>query len=218
MDDGGTREAVTDIHDFNVLDVIKKGSLGKKPEILPVFKSHFFVLQPHHLTFYSGPSEKGLRGEIILDSQCRVESLPDSMSKSPLKKTPGGKNRCRLQLFANEKVYEFQVADHRTRLQWLSAFRTAITHASEPVRYQRSCSEKRKIARQEEKEREDEEMMNQTDSLDQTKLTLEQEKQMRVHAEVQAATLQKQRAIDEKMMKEMEKIREQLEKLLEEER
>ena len=42
--------------------------------------------------------------------------------------------------------------------------------------------------------------------------------QARVNAEVQAATLQRQRAIEEKKMKEMEKIREQLEKLLEEER
>ena len=42
--------------------------------------------------------------------------------------------------------------------------------------------------------------------------------QARVNAEVQAATLQRQRAIEEKKMKEMEKIREQLERLLEEER
>merc|ERR1712242_35781 len=49
-------------------------------------------------------------------------------------------------------------------------------------------------------------------------LQLEQEKQARVHAEVQAQTLQRQRVIEEKKMREMEKIREQLEKLLEEER
>ena len=42
--------------------------------------------------------------------------------------------------------------------------------------------------------------------------------QARVNAEVQAQTLQRQRAIEEKKMREMEKIREQLEKLLEEER
>ena len=42
--------------------------------------------------------------------------------------------------------------------------------------------------------------------------------QARVHAEVQAQTLQRQRVIEEKKMREMEKIREQLEKLLDEER
>jgi len=56
------------------------------------------------------------------------------------------------------------------------------------------------------------------DTLNDTQLQLEQEKQARVHAEVQAQTLQRQRVIEEKKMREMEKIREQLEKLLDEER
>merc|ERR1719167_553842 len=78
--------------------------------------------------------------------------------------------------------------------------------------------DKRRIARQEEKEdKEDEDIINNSE-LDQTKTQLEQEKLARVNAEVQAATLQRQRAIEEKKMKEMEKIRGQLEKLLEEER
>lgn len=180
VDEGGMREAVTDIHDYYVLDVVKKGYLGKKMDILPAFKSYYFVLQPHQLVFFAGSSEKDKRGEIMLDGQCRIESLPDNNSKSPLKKAPGGKSHSRFQLFANEKVYEFQATDHRTRLQWISAFRTAIEHAGEDVRYQRSILEKRKIARQEEKEREDEEMMNHTDSLDDTKQQLEQEKQVRM--------------------------------------
>ena len=39
-----------------------------------------------------------------------------------------------------------------------------------------------------------------------------------MHAEVQAQTLQRQRVIEEKKMREMEKIREQIERLLDEER
>merc|ERR1712193_557533 len=104
----------------------------------------------------------------------------------------------------------------------MSSFRTAIEYAEEPVRYQRSLFEKRKLSRQDEKEKEDEEfdriMAMNNDTLDHTKLQLEQEKQARVQAEVQAQTLQRQRVIEEKKMREMEKIREQLERLLEEER
>ena len=36
----------------------------------------------------------------------------------------------------------------RTRLQWLGAFRSAIDHANELVRYQRAAMDKRRIARQ----------------------------------------------------------------------
>ena len=70
----------------------------------------------------------------------------------------------------------------RTRLQWMSSLRTAIEYAEEPVRYQRSLFEKRKLSRQDEKEKEDEEydriMAMNNDTLNDTQLQLEQEKQV----------------------------------------
>ena len=87
--------------------------MSKKMELLPAFREHFFVLQPHILTMYAGASQKDKRGEIPIDGQCRIEVVPDSASKSPLKKPPGAKSHSRFQLFANEKVYEFQASDHR---------------------------------------------------------------------------------------------------------
>ena len=69
-------------------------------------------------------------------------------------------------------------------MQWVNAFKVAIENAEEPVRYQRSLLDKRKLARQEEKEREEEEDIRKAshaDSLDQTKIQLEQEKQVLMH-------------------------------------
>ena len=69
-------------------------------------------------------------------------------------------------------------------MQWVNAFKVAIENAEEPVRYQRSLLDKRKLARQEEKEREEEEdnrKASHADSLDQTKIQLEQEKQVLMH-------------------------------------
>ena len=70
----------------------------------------------------------------------------------------------------------------RTRLQWMSSFRTAIEYAGEAVRYQRSLFEKRKLGRDDEKEKEDEEfnriMTMNNETIDHTKLELEQEKQV----------------------------------------
>merc|ERR1711976_1007824 len=220
LDEGGAREAIRDIHDYFVKDVVKKGNLGRKMDILPAYREHYYVLQPQILAFFSSTSEKDKRGEIAIDGQCRVEVVADSTSKSPIK-APGSKHHSKFTLFASQKTYEFQASDHRTRLQWINAIKTAIENADEPIRYQRSLLDKRKLARQEEKEREEEEGIRKAshaDSLDQTKIQLEQEREARVLAEEHAATLVRQRVIEEKKMKELEKIREQLEKCLEEEK
>ena len=108
-----------------------QGHLGKKMDLLPAFREHFFVLQPHLLTFYNGSSQKEKRGDIKIDAQCRqgrpfvicscitiyicffrCESVPDSTSKSPIKK-PGSKSHSKFLVHANEKTYEFQAQDHR---------------------------------------------------------------------------------------------------------
>ena len=64
-------------------------------------------------------------------------------------------------------------------MQWLSAFKIAIEHSGELVRYQRSVMDRRRLARQEEREgREEEELLGNTE-LDQTRNQLEQEKLVR---------------------------------------
>jgi len=215
VDDGGLREAVRDVHDFFLLDVIKKGHLGKRMDLLPAFREHFFVLQPDTLTFYSGSSQRDKRGVIALDAQCRVESVADAAGKSPLKK-PGGKSHSRFKLLGGERTFEFQAKDHRTRAQWLKALRTAIEHSGPDCdqRYQHTLLDSRRANRAEEKEREDE-LAATKDSLGQQ---LEDEKQARVNAEEKAETLARQRAVEAEKMRELEKIREQLESLLDEER
>ena len=54
-----------------------------------------------------------IAGEIKIDAQCRVEIIPDSESKSPLKKI-GSKHHSKFQLFGLEKNITFQAADHRS--------------------------------------------------------------------------------------------------------
>ena len=54
------------------------------------------------LAFYNSTSEREKRGEILIDGQCRVESIADSHSKSPLK-TPGSKHHSKFQVRLIEK-------------------------------------------------------------------------------------------------------------------
>ena len=102
-------EAVKDLHDVFLLDVIKKGKLKKQMVLIPAFREHWFVVQPHLLSLYSNWEEKDKRGDIPLDPQCRVEAVrSQSTSKSPVKSKPH-----RFYLYANHKTYEFQAANHR---------------------------------------------------------------------------------------------------------
>ena len=81
VDQGGLKEAVRDVHDVYLIDVVKKGHLGKKMDLLPAFREHFFVLQPNKLSFYNSASQKERRGEIKLDAQCRAEAIPDATTR-----------------------------------------------------------------------------------------------------------------------------------------
>ena len=80
----------------------------------------------------------------------------------------------------------FWICKKKKRTKILYFFATTlffIENADEPIRYQRSLLDKRKLARQEEKEREEEEDIRKAshaDSLDQTKIQLEQEREVRI--------------------------------------
>ena len=99
-------EAVKDLHDMFLLDVIKKGKLKKQMDFLPTFREHWIVVQPRLITLYSNCQEKDKRGEIALDHQVRLESAVAGSSR--VKQKPH-----RFQLHANQKKYEFQASSHR---------------------------------------------------------------------------------------------------------
>ena len=53
LDEGGAREAIRDIHDYFVKDVVKKGHLGRKMDILPAYREHYYVLQPQVRIYFA---------------------------------------------------------------------------------------------------------------------------------------------------------------------
>ena len=157
-------EAVKDLHDMFLLDVIKKGKLKKQMDFLPTFREHWIVLQPRLLTLYSNSQEKEKRGEIVLDHQVRLEScLAGGTSRSPVKQKPH-----RFFLHSNQKKYEFQASSHRYgeggegivlgltmgvfrhRLEWMGALTKAVENSSEGVRYQIGQARQRREQREEE--------------------------------------------------------------------
>ena len=67
-------EAVRELQDHFLHDVLRKGRLGKQMDYLPLAREHWAVVQPRLLTLYSSTAETRRRAEIPLDPQCRVEA------------------------------------------------------------------------------------------------------------------------------------------------
>jgi len=202
-------EAVKDLHDYYILDVIKKGKLRKKLDIFPTYREHWVVVQPHKITVYTSSKEGDVRGEIKLNQQYRVEKVLQNSSFIPMKQSPH-----RFILVGNSKQYEFQAYDHRSRLQWISAIEKAIDFSYQGSRYQRALAEGRREQRDEEISR----RISTQDIVEQTKAELEAEKAARMQAEDKAMLLTQQKEEEVKRMQELETIREELERLLEEEK
>ncbi|XP_071450819.1 differentially expressed in FDCP 6 homolog [Hetaerina americana] len=221
LEEGAIKEAISELHDTYVRDVLKKGYLHKKGELLPTLREYWFVLQPNRLTYFKGRAEEETgsepRAAIPLGPHCRV-----GVSPSPRM----GHHDFRFVLTTGERSYELAAHDQRTRLQWISAFHVALSHCGNGLEgYQRQLAmrrqEQRKAQQQKEKEEHRKEQVKARASepiyatppeqqllplllrVEEAKAQLQAEKTARLAAETQA--------------RELEDVKVKLEKLLEEE-
>ncbi|XP_055594174.1 switch-associated protein 70-like [Uranotaenia lowii] len=205
-------EAIGDIYQTLIMDVIKKGYLFRRGYVLPTFREYFFVLQPCELSYYKHHTDKDTCGAICLDSKFMVKP---SMSSS-------GKTE-RIQKFtlvSGDRTYELGAQDHKTRLQWISALQLAITYSTGREGFQRDTVNRRKQHRELElRKRQEEEQIrnNHLKRLEETNVQLEQEKLARLAAESQARQFEAVAREDSRRVAELEDVKMSLEKMLEDE-
>ncbi|KAL3272630.1 hypothetical protein HHI36_014096 [Cryptolaemus montrouzieri] len=183
-------EAITEIYQTIVEDVIKKGFLTKKGYIFPTMREYWFVLRPSELTYYKTRSEKDRCGSIPIESGSRVENRSGN----------------KIALCTPERNFEFGTTDYMTRLQWVSAFQLASDHAGGSQSYQRLQYARRKLLRKDRFQ----EMMK-------AKAQLQEERIARELAEDQAKELKAVVIEETKKLNDLEQLKEKLEKLLEDE-
>lgn len=114
-------EAIEEIYQTYINDVIKKGYLLRRGYLLPSLKEYWFVLQPCAFNYYKNQSQKELCGTIILDPNCMVR--PSSKSTAKTDKV------LKFTLSAGERNFELGTQDHRSRMQWIAALQLAITYS-----------------------------------------------------------------------------------------
>ncbi|XP_049776225.1 differentially expressed in FDCP 6 homolog [Schistocerca cancellata] len=212
-DQAGVEEAVHEMYQTFLYDVLKKGMLYKRGYLLPTLKEYWFVLHPTELSYFKSQNEREQCGSIPLDPQCRVDVSPQTNSNST-------RDRTRFVLNTNDRTFEFATMDHRTRLQWISSLQTAISYSGLREGYQRSQANRRRRLRDAEILKISEENRRRTSQIidmEQTRAELQAEKMARLAAETQAKELEEIHKEEERRLQELEDVRRRLEKLLEEE-
>lgn len=189
-DDVAINEAVTDIYQTYVEDVIKKGFLSKKGYIFPTMREYWFVLRPSELSYYKTRSEKEKCGSMVLEEGSRVEP----------------KTGYKIALHTPERTYELGTTDHMTRLQWISALQLAVDHSGGFQSYQRLQVAKRRLQRQ-----------GRVQDMLRARAQLQLERSARQAAEGQAKELEAAIKEESRRLTELEQIKDKLERLLEEE-
>lgn len=205
-------EAIGDIYQTLIMDVIKKGYLFRRGYVLPTFREYFFVIQPCELSYYKHHTDKEVCGTIALDSKFTVKPSPSSSGKTE-----------RIQKFtlvSRDRTYELGAQDHKTRLQWISALQLAITYSTGREGFQRDTVNRRKQQRDlEQKKRQEEEKLRRIHlkQLEETNVQLEQEKLARIAAESQARQYEAVAREDSRRVAELEDVKLSLERMLEDE-
>ncbi|ENN75968.1 hypothetical protein YQE_07502, partial [Dendroctonus ponderosae] len=162
-DSKAIKEAIIDVYQKIVEDVIKKGYLTKRGYIFPSMREFWFVLRPSELSYYKNRSEKDKSGALPIEVGSRVEA------------TTG----YRIILHTPERNFELGAPDHMTRLQWISALQLAADHSGGHQTYGRLQVAKRRIQRQ-----------GRVQEMLQAKTQLQQERTARQAAEGQAKELE----------------------------
>ncbi|CAG9857082.1 unnamed protein product [Phyllotreta striolata] len=183
-------EAVTDIYQKLVEDVIKKGFLSKKGYIFPTMRDYWFVLRPCELTYYKSRSERDKCGSVPIEPGCKVEP----------------KAGYKILLHGSERTFELGTTDHMSRLQWISALQLAADHSGKHQSYQRQQAAKRRLQRQ-----------GRIQEMIRAKFQLQQERNARQAAEGHAKELEVVVKEEAKKLTELEQLRLKLERSLEEE-
>ncbi|KAM4721346.1 switch-associated protein 70 [Rhinophrynus dorsalis] len=116
MDSATVSMAVSEVFNELVLDVLKQGYLWKKGHKRKNWNERWFVLKPNGVTYYVSEDLKDRKGEIVLDENCCVESLPDKDGK-----------KCLFLVKCLDKSYEISASDKKKRQEWIQAIQTVVT-------------------------------------------------------------------------------------------
>ncbi|KAF7667248.1 hypothetical protein LDENG_00071160 [Lucifuga dentata] len=106
---------ITEVFQELIMDVLKQGYMMKKGHKRKNWTDRWFVLRPNSLSYYVCEDLTDKKGDLILDSNCSVESLPDKEGK-----------KCLFIIKCTDKSLEISASDKKKRQEWIQAIQTYI--------------------------------------------------------------------------------------------
>ncbi|XP_051005173.1 switch-associated protein 70 isoform X1 [Acomys russatus] len=115
MDRQTVSMAVNEVFNELILDVLKQGYMMKKGHKRKNWTERWFVLKPNIISYYVSEDLKDKKGDILLDENCCVESLPDKDGK-----------KCLFLIKCFDKTFEISASDKKKKQEWIQAIHSTI--------------------------------------------------------------------------------------------
>ncbi|XP_029812138.1 switch-associated protein 70 isoform X2 [Suricata suricatta] len=149
MDRQTVSMAINEVFNELILDVLKQGYMMKKGHKRKNWTERWFVLKPNIISYYVSEDLKDKKGDILLDENCCVESLPDKDGK-----------KCLFLIKCFDKTFEISASDKKKKQEWIQAIHSTIhllklgnPPPHKEARQRRKELRKKLLAEQEELER-----------------------------------------------------------------
>ncbi|XP_006642557.1 switch-associated protein 70 [Lepisosteus oculatus] len=107
---------ITEVFQELIMDVLKQGYMMKKGHKRKNWTERWFLLRPSAISYYVSEDLTEKKGDITLDGNCCVESLPDKEGK-----------KCLFIIKCTDKSFEISASDKKKKQEWIQAIQTCIS-------------------------------------------------------------------------------------------
>lgn len=149
MDHQTLSMGITEVYQELILDVLKQGYMMKKGHRRKNWTERWFLLQPSSVSYYVSEDLLEKKGDIMLDGNCCVESLPDKEGK-----------KCLFYVKCSDKSYEISASDKKRKQEWIQAIQTSVSllKLGRPAPHRESRQKRRELRQKQQAEQEELEM------------------------------------------------------------
>uniref|UniRef100_A0A3P8XF12 Switch-associated protein 70 n=1 Tax=Esox lucius TaxID=8010 RepID=A0A3P8XF12_ESOLU len=137
---------ITEVFHELILDVLKQGYMMKKGHKRKNWTERWFVLKPNSISYYVSEDLAEKKGDIMLDGNCCVESLPDKDGK-----------KCLFLVKCLDKSFEISVSDKKRKQEWIQAIQTCISllNLGRPAPHRESRQKRRELRQKQQAEQDE---------------------------------------------------------------
>ncbi|XP_066540614.1 switch-associated protein 70b [Hoplias malabaricus] len=136
---------ISEVFQELILDVLKQGYMLKKGHKRKNWTERWFLLRPSCISYYVSEDLAEKKGDIFLDGNCCVESLPDKEGK-----------KCLFFVKCSDKSFEISASDKKKKQEWIQAIQTCISllKVGRPAPHHEARQKRRELRQKQQAEQE----------------------------------------------------------------